>query len=213
MTEEEKIGAGILFYPDGPELAAIKRRTHDLNVDYNMTHEGETEKRQAILRQILGQMGEGVFIQGPIAFHYGKHTRIGKNVFANFNFTVQDDAEVTIGDNCCFGPGVTIVTPLHPMVAGERRAMLTAAGEKRRLCWAKPVHIGSDCWFGANVTVCPGVTVRDGCVIGAGAVVTKDTPAGSFAAGVPARVIRPITEADSMRYKPDILADNSIIEE
>lgn len=75
------------------------------------------------------------------------------------------------------------------------------------------MHIGSDCWFGANVTVCPGVTIGDGCVIGAGSVVTRDIPAGSFAAGVPARVIRPITEADSMRHKPDVLADNSILEE
>ena len=111
MTEEEKIDAGVLFWPDAPELAAIKRRIHELNVDYNMTHEGETEKRQAILRQILGRMGEGVFIQGPIAFHYGKHTSIGKNVFANFNFTVQDDAKVTIGDECCFGPNVTPPPP------------------------------------------------------------------------------------------------------
>lgn len=213
MTEEEKIGAGVLFWPDAPELAAVKLRAHDLDLEYNLTREDETEKRQAILRQLLGQMGEGVFIQGPIAFHYGKHTSIGSNVFANFNFTVQDDAEVTIGDHCSFGPGVTIVTPLHPMVASERRALRNAAGEKKHMCYARPVHIGSDCWFGANVTVCPGVTIGDGCVIGAGAVVTRDIPAGSFAAGVPARVIRPITEADSMRYKPDILADNSVIEE
>lgn len=212
MTEEEKIKAGVLFYPDGPELSALKRRAHGLSADYNQTREEESEKRQAILRQLLGEMGEGTYIQGPAIFHYGCHTRIGKNVFANFNFTVQDDAEVTIGDECCFGPNVTIVTPLHPMVAAERRAMVTAAGETRRLCYAKPVHIGSDCWFGANVTVCPGVTIGDGCVIGAGSVVTKDIPAGSFAAGVPARVIRPITEADSMRYKPDILADNRIID-
>lgn len=213
MKEEEKIKAGVLFWPGDPELAAIKRRTHDLNVDYNMTHEGETEKREAILRQILGEMGEGVFIQGPIAFHYGVHTTIGSNVFVNFNFTVQDDAQVTIGDRCSFGPNVTIVTPLHPMLASERRAIRTPEGASRGMCWAKPVRIGSDCWFGAGVTVCPGVTIGDGCVIGAGAVVTKDIPAGSFAAGVPARVIRSITEADSMRYKPDILADNSVIEE
>ncbi|MDY5008696.1 sugar O-acetyltransferase [Candidatus Allofournierella merdipullorum] len=213
MTEEEKIKAGVLFCPVEPELVAIKLRTHNLNLEYNQTREDETEKREAILRQMLGQMGEGVFIQGPVAFHYGKHTSIGDNAFINFNFTVQDDAEVTIGADCSFGPNVTIVTPLHPMVASERKLMRNAAGEKKHMCYAKPVHIGSGCWFGANVTVCPGVTIGDDCVIGAGSVVTRDIPAGSFAAGVPARVIRPITEADSMRYKPDILADNSVIEE
>lgn len=130
MREEEKIRAGILFSPADPELKAIKQRTHDLNVDYNQTHEGETEKRAAILSDIMGEFGEGGFIQGPIAFHYGRHTRIGKNFFGNFHLTIQDDAEVTIGDNCCFGPNVTIVTPVHPMLPAERRELLTADGEK-----------------------------------------------------------------------------------
>lgn len=213
VPEEEKIRAGILFCPADPELVAIKRKTHNLDVDYNSTHEDEFEKRDAILHEILGEMGEGVRIQGPIAFHYGKHTKIGAHTFANFNFTVQDDAEVTIGEHCNFGPNVTIVTPVHPMVASERRAIRTASGEEKLLCWAKPVHIGKDCWFGASVTVCPGVTIGDNCVIGAGAVVTRDIPANSFAAGVPCRVIREITNADSMRNHPEILADNQVVEE
>ena len=211
MSPEEKIRAGVLFCPGEPELVAIKRKTHNLNVDYNQTHEDEVEKRAAILSEIIGEMGQGVCIQGPIAFHYGKHTKIGKNFFANFNFTVQDDGEVTIGDDCNFGPNVTIVTPVHPMVASERRLMRTGAGEEKRLCYAKPVHIGNDCWFGANVTVCPGVTIGDGCVIGAGSVVTRDIPANSFAAGVPCRVIREITEADSMVHMPEVLADNQVL--
>ena len=212
MREEEKIHAGILFCPGDPELRAIKLKTHNLNVDYNKTYEDETEKRSEILSEILGEFGDGGFIQGPIAFHYGKHTKIGKNFFANFNLTVQDDAEVTIGDFCDFGPNVTIVTPIHPMLADERREMLNAAGEKKRFCYAKPVHIGSNCWFGASVTVCPGVTIGDNCVIGAGSVVTRDIPPNSFAAGVPCRVIRTLSELDSMKYKPEILADNKVIE-
>ena len=212
VPEEEKIRAGILFCPADPELVAIKRKTHNLDVDYNSTHEDEFEKRDAILHEVLGEMGEGVRIQGPIAFHYGKHTKIGAHTFANFNFTVQDDAEVTIGEHCNFGPNVTIVTPVHPMVASERRAIRTASGEEKLLCWAKPVHIGKDCWFGASVTVCPGVTIGDNCVIGAGAVVTRDIPSNSFAAGVPCRVIREITDADSLRHKPEILADNQVLD-
>ncbi len=210
MREEEKIKAGILFCPADPELKAIKLKTHNLNNDYNATYENETEKRAAILAEIIGELGEGSFLQGPIYFHYGKHTRIGKSFFGNFNLTIQDDAEVTIGDRCNFGPNVTIVTPIHPMLPGERDLMLTSDGEKKHLCYAKPVHIGNDCWFGASVTVCPGVTIGDNCVIGAGSVVTRGIPPNSCAAGVPCRVIREITEKDSMVYKPDIIADNSV---
>ncbi len=210
--EEEKIMAGVLFCPGDPELRAIKLRTHNLNVEYNQTFEDETEKRADILRQIVGRMGENCFIQGPIAFHYGIHTTIGNNFFGNFNLTIQDDAPVTIGDHCNFGPNVTIVTPVHPMVAAERNAMLDRDGKITRFCYAKPVTVGDNCWFGANVVVCPGVTIGDNCVIGAGSVVVKDIPANSFAAGNPCRVIREITEKDSMKYKPEILADNQVIE-
>ena len=79
------------------------------------------------------------------------------------------------------------------------------------MCYAKPVTVGNNCWFGANVVVCPGVTIGDNVVIGAGSVVTRDIPANSFAAGNPCRVIREITEADSMAHKPEILADNAVI--
>lgn len=212
MREEDKIKEGILFSPADPELKAIKLRTHKLNIDYNKTYEDETEKRKKIIKEILGESGEGTFFQGPITFHYGIHTRVGNNCFFNFNITIQDDAEVTIGNDCNFGPNVTIVTPIHPMLPDERREILCADGVKRRLCYAKPVHIGNDCWFGANVVVCPGVTIGDNCVIGAGSVVVKSIPANSFAAGNPCKVIREITEADSMIHKPDILADNTVIQ-
>lgn len=210
VKEEERIFQGIVFCPGDPELVALKLRTHNLNVDYNNTYEDEYEKRAAILGEILGEMGEGTRIQGPIAFHYGKHTKIGRNFFGNFNLTIQDDGEVTIGDRCNFGPNVTIVTPIHPMVPEERNALLSPDGKPKRLCYAKPVHIGSDVWLGANVVVCPGVTIGDGCVIGAGAVVTRDVPPRTFAAGNPCRVIREITEQDSMAHKPEILADFTV---
>ena len=210
VKEEERIFQGIVFCPGDPELVALKLRTHNLNVDYNNTYEDEYEKRAATRGEIRGEMGEGTRIQGPIAFHYGKHTKIGRNFFGNFNLTIQDDGEVTIGDRCNFGPNVTIVTPIHPMVPEERNALLGPDGKPKRLCYAKPVHIGSDVWLGANVVVCPGVTIGDGCVIGAGAVVTRDIPPRTFAAGNPCRVIREITEQDSMAHKPEILADFTV---
>ena len=169
------------------------------------------EREEKILSEILGGMGRNCRIQGPIAFHYGKHTFVGDNLFANFNFTVQDDATVTIGNDCNFGPNCTIVTPIHPMLADERRTMLDENGKEAHLCYARPVTIGNDCWFGANVVVCPGVTIGDNCVIGAGAVVTRDIPSNSFAAGVPCRVIREITAEDTMENMPEVLADNKVI--
>lgn len=212
MGEEDRIKKGIVFSPGDPELRAIKLRTHNLNLEYNKTFEDETQRRRELLAQMVGEMGENGFIQGPVFFHYGKHTKIGKNFFGNFNLTIQDDGEVTIGDRCNFGPNVTIVTPIHPMVPEERVALLDPDGQPKRLCYARPVHIGNDCWLGANVVVCPGVTIGDGCVIGAGAVVTRDIPPRSFAAGNPCRVIREITEKDSMRYKPEILAEFTVPE-
>ena len=211
MTNEEKrIFSGIVFSPADPELKAIKLKAHNLDTQYNATFEDEYEKREQILAELIGELGEGSRIQGPIQFHYGVHTKIGKNFFANFNFTVQDDGEVIIGDDCNFGPNVTIATPVHPMLPEERRALYAPDGSPAHLCWAKPVRIGSDCWLGANVVVCPGVTIGEGCVIGAGAVVTRDIPPHSFAAGNPCRVIREITDADSMAHKPEILAEFSV---
>lgn len=211
--EEAKIFAGTLYAPGDADLRAMKLKAHDLNTDYNQTYEGETEKREAIIRSLLGDVGEGFFFQGPIFFHYGCHTHIGKRFFGNFNLTVQDDGEVTIGDDCNFGPNVTIVTPVHPMLPGERKALMAPDGTPRHVCYARPVHIGNDCWLGANVVVCPGVTIGDGCVIGAGSVVVKDIPANSFAAGNPCRLIRTLSEKDSMENKADILNGYSVIRE
>ncbi|WP_322906031.1 sugar O-acetyltransferase [Paenibacillus campi] len=212
MREEERIMNGILFSPADPELKSIKRQAHQLSQQYSQTFEDETETRARILQQLIGNIGEGGFIQGPVFFHYGVHTRIGKKFFANYNLTIQDDALVTIGDYNSFGPNVTIVTPIHPLIASERREMIDPHGQIKSLCYAKPVTIGNDVWIAANVTICGGVTIGDGCVIGAGSVVTRDIPPYSLAAGVPCKVIRAITEADSMRHKPDVLADCSVID-
>ena len=196
-------GKGKMFLPGEPWRVEIKKRTHMLNQKYNALTEYQPEERKEVLREILGELNENVTLQGPITFHYGRHTKIGKNSFINFNFTCQDDAEVVIGEECDFGPNVTIVTPLHPMLAAERRSILCDDGKERLLCWAKPVVIEDDCWLGASVTVCPGVTIGKGSVIGAGSVVTRDIPEGCFAAGVPAKVIRKITPEDTVRTKFD----------
>lgn len=212
MSEEQRIFDGLLFNPGHPDLKKIKLNAHKLSQQYSNTYEDQVEEREALLSELIGSKGERCFLQGPIFFHYGLHTEIGDHFFANYNLTVQDDAKVMIGNHTSFGPNVTIVTPVHPFIASERRQMIDQHQVPNSLCYAKPVTIGNDVWLSANVTVCGGVTIGDGCVIGAGSVVTQDVPANSFAAGVPCKVIRPITELDSMRFKPEVLADCSILD-
>ena len=198
MTEEERIFRGELFASEEPELVEKKRRAHRLSQKYNETFEDDAEVREAILRELLGELGEGVCMLGPVRFHYGctpgwepllhelQLYRPGRRPCDHRRplqlRTQRDDRDAHA-----------------PMLPDERRGMVCDDGVERFLCYAKPVTIGHDCWFGANVVVCPGVTIGENCVIGAGSVVTRDIPAGSFAAGNPARVIRPITAADTVR--------------
>lgn len=203
---------GELFSPGEQWRVEIKKKAHALNQQYNMLTDDQVEERRAILRELLGELNEGVNFNGPIRFHYGRHTKIGKCTFFNFNFTCQDDGAVTIGEHCDFGPNVTITTAMHPYLPNERLALRCPDGTEKRLCWAKPVVIGDNCWICANVTILPGVTIGEGCVIGAGSVVTRSIPAHSLAAGNPCRVIRELSEKDSLRNHPDILGDCTVIE-
>ncbi|WP_203568113.1 sugar O-acetyltransferase [Aestuariimicrobium ganziense] len=201
MTEEERALSGQLFAPGHPDLVALKTKSHLLSQQFNALPETDAEGRQRILEDLFAGIGEKTRVQGPIQIHYGCHTTIGHGCFMNFNFTVQDDGLVTIGDHCSFGPNCTIVTPQHPLIAEERRSVVGSDGVGRALCWAEPVTIGNDCWFGANVVVTPGVTIGDNCVIGAGSVVTSDIPANSIAVGVPARVVRQVSPDDTIRNR------------
>ena len=124
MNEEKRLLKGLLFAPGDETLRAIKLKAHNLSQQYSQTFEDEREKRAAILDQLVGKLGKNSFMQGPIFFHYGSHTEIGENFFANYNLTVQDDARVTIGNHVNFGPNVTLVTPSHPLLPLERRKML-----------------------------------------------------------------------------------------
>lgn len=197
MHEEEKIFAGKLFNNQCAELRAIKRKSHAANQRYNRLNETDPE-RDEIIRSMLGRVGETFHLVGPIHFNYGTHTFIGENFFANFNFTVMDDARVFIGDNVCIGPNVSLLATNHPLIAQERMG-LDKEGHTTLAEFAEDIHIGSNVWIAANVCVTGGVHIGDGAVIGAGSVVTRDIPAGHIAFGVPCRPVRPITEADSAR--------------
>lgn len=204
MTEEEKMLAGKLYDPSDPQLNARLHLAHRLSQQYNRTFDDETAEREALLADLLPHHGDGLYLQGPIFFDYGLYTHLGKNFYANTNFTVLDCGLVTIGDNCWFGPNVTLATPMHPLRYQERNLQAHADGTLFNLEYDKPIAIGDNCWLASNVTVTGGVTIGSGCVIGAGSVVTRDIPANSLAVGNPCRVVRKITAADALALKPEL---------
>ena len=205
MTELEKMLAGKLYDPTDETIAAKRAAAHRLSKQYNDTLETDVSRRTQILSQLIPCLGENAFFQGPIQFDYGVFTSFGKNFYANFNFTVLDSCPVTIGDNVFFGPNCSVVTALHSLLPHERNVRYKPDGSPYDLEYAAPIVIQDNCWIAANVVVCGGVTIGEGCVIGAGSGVTQDIPPGMLAAGVPCKPIRPITEADSVQLKPKLL--------
>lgn len=202
MTEKEKMIAGMIYDPSDDELQNLRTAAHNLCNAYNSLNEDDPT-REEILTKLVPN-GNGVYLQGPIYFDYGVFTTFGKNCYANFNLTVLDCCPVTIGDNVFIGTGVSLVTPVHPLLPAERNMYPNARGVMTDKEYAKPITVGSNCWIASNVTICGGVTVGDGTVIGAGSVVTRDVPSGVFAAGNPCRVIRKLTKEDSIYLKPQL---------
>lgn len=179
-TEREKMLAGEPYDPMDPELVSMRARARDLCQDLNATREAQADERRRLLRALFGAGGDSVWMQPPFFCDYGANIELGERVFFNFNCVVLDVCPVRIGSFTLFGPGVQILTPLHPLDALARR------GKE----YGKPIEIGSDVWVGGAAIVLPGVRIGSRSVIGAGSVVTRDVPEGVFAAGNPCRVIR-----------------------
>ena len=190
MTETEKMLAGKIYDTSDETLVKARARAHALSRQYNETDETEEEKRAAILDELVPNRGKGAFLQGPVYFDYGVNTRTGANFYANFNFTVLDCCPVNIGNDVLIGPNCSLVTPVHPMRYQDRNIRFKPDGTPFDYEYAKPITIGDNCWLASNVTVCGGVKIGNGCVIGAGSVVTRSLPGGVVAAGNPCRIIR-----------------------
>lgn len=157
MTELEKLLKGMIYDPSDEELATMRRFAHKICSRYNLLEEDD-EKRKELLDMLIPE-NNGVYLQGPIYFDYGEFTSFGKNCYANFNLTVLDCANVTIGDDVFIGPNVCLATPVHPLLAAERNMFVNERGILADKEYAKPIVIKSDCWIASNVTVCGGVTI------------------------------------------------------
>lgn len=189
-TEKEKMLAGEVYSAVDQQVIEELTEAKEIIHDYNLLRPSEKQKAREILRGLLGHIADDeILIVQPFYCDFGKQISVGKRFFANFNFTVLDEAPVTIGDDCFIGPNVSIYTACHSTNPVERNS---------RREWAEHVSIGNNVWIGGSVTILPGVTIGDNVTIGAGSVVTKDIPSNSIAVGNPCKVIKKLASAPGL---------------
>jgi maltose O-acetyltransferase len=186
MTEKYKMINALPYRANDAELVKLRREVRVKLAIYNQATVTEAAEMTETLNSILGEKGTGSWIEPPFYCDYGFNIKVGKDFYMNFDCVILDVAPVTIGDNVMCGPKVQLLTATHSLNADERNFSGTELG--------KPIIIGNRVWIGAGVIVCPGVTIGDEAVIGAGSVVTRDIPPGVFAAGNPCRVIKNIKQ-------------------
>ncbi len=192
---KDRMHTGEIYFPGDEEIMAWQTKCLDRLYEFNMTRPSEGEKRQAMLKDMFAEIGEGCYIEPPFHANFGgAHVHFGRFVYANFNLTCVDDTHIYVGDYTMFGPNVTIATAGHPILPELR---------EKGYQYNMPVHIGKNCWIGAGAIILPGITIGDNVVVGAGSVVTKDLPSGVVAVGNPCKVLREVNEHDKAYYYKD----------
>ena len=191
MEQRDNMHNGKLYDPNDDSVMEEQMVCLDRLYDFNQTRPSEMDKRNAIMKEMMGDVGKDCYIEPPFHANWGgKHVHFGDGVYANFGLTCVDDTHIYVGSHTLFGPNVVLATAGHPMMPELR---------KHGIQYNMPIHIGENCWLGAGVIVVPGVTIGDNVVIGASSVVTKDIPSNSVAC----RVVRQINDHDKEYYFKD----------
>lgn len=195
MDYESKLHSGDLYMTLDEELVREQTMCLERLFEYNHTRPSETGRREALLREMFAEIGEGCYIEPPLHANWGgRFVHFGHHIYANFNLTLVDDTHIYVGDYTKFGPNVTVATAGHPIWPELR---------EQAYQYNIPVHIGKNVWIGSGAVIVPGITIGDNAVIGAGSVVVKDIPANVVAVGNPCRVVREIRERDRAFYFKD----------
>ncbi len=179
-SERNKMLAGELYDPNDPELAEARMIARERCHAINTSAPRDNNLRRGILKELFGSGGDSVWLEPPFRCDYGTNIFLGEKVYFNFDCVILDVCEVRIGNNVFIAPGVHIYAATHPLESNLRCTQE----------FGKPVTIGSDVWIGGKAIICPGITIGDRSVTGAGSVVTKDVPTDVVVAGNPAKVIR-----------------------
>ena len=182
-SERDKMLRGDLYLASDPELVAARVRARRLWAEFNASDPGDDDRRASLLARLLGGIGARASIEPPFYCDYGSNIVLGDGVFVNFGAVLLDPGAIVLGNQVQLGPLVQLLTADHPREAAAR-----VAGPEL----ARPIRIGARAWLGGGVVVCPGITIGEDTVVGAGSVVVRDLPARVVAAGNPCRVIKPI---------------------
>ncbi|MDR6920205.1 DapH/DapD/GlmU-related protein [Chryseobacterium sp. 2987] len=179
----ERLRKGEVILPGDQQ--AYKMREASFNTKkllVQMNNTTDLNEIRVLLSQITdSEIDESVAIFTPLYINYGKHTKIGKNVFINFDCTFLDLGGITIEDNVQIAPKVSLLSEGHPLEPENRQALIP-----------KPIHIKRNAWIGAGATILQGVTIGENAVVAAGAVVSKDVPDNTVVGGIPAKIIKTI---------------------
>ena len=179
----ERLKMGETILPDDPEAFKMREAsffTKKLLVQMN--NATNPDEIRNLLSQITGsEIDESVVVFTPLYINYGKHTKIGKNVFINFDCVFLDLGGITIEDGVLIAPKVSLLSEGHPIEPENRQALVP-----------KAIHIKKNAWIGANATILQGVTIGENAIVAAGSVVSKDVPDNTIVGGVPAKIIKQI---------------------
>lgn len=181
----ERLRAGEAISQSDPEAYKLREAaygTQKLLLKMNSSIDS-VEIRTLLSLITESEIDESVAVFTPLYINYGKHTRIGKNVFINFDCTFLDLGGITIEDNVQIAPKVSLLTEGHPISAENRQSLIVA-----------PIHIKKNAWVGANATILPGVTIGENAIVAAGAIVSRDVPDNVIVGGIPAKIIKNIKE-------------------
>lgn len=196
ISEWDRMVAGKLYNPSSEDIAKQHARGLIGCDRFNRIPLWRARSKQRSLEKLIpSAKGKGLGVCAPFYCEYGVNIHVGKMCFINYNCTFLDVSPITLGDGVWIGANVTLATPNHPFLAEERLRIDYPDGS-HDLEYSEPITIKDGCWICSSATICGGVTIGENSIVAAGAVVTRDVPANSIVAGVPARVIRQIDEGD-----------------
>ena len=196
VNDWEKMITGKLYNSSSIDIEIKHNQGLKLCDKFNRTPIWRKNAKKRVLEKLIPSSKNKTFaVFSPFYCEYGVNIILGMNCFINYNCVFLDVSPIELGNNVWIGPNVTIATPKHPFIMEERICQNYPDGY-HDLEYSSKVTIKDGCWICASATICGGVTIGENSIVAAGAVVTKDVPANTIVAGVPARVVREINEDD-----------------